>query len=1744
MILKFEKERVTYQEFKNLAANYYKASVLSSSQKVIFSLVKVKWMDLFPAMNLLIWSSRLRNLDKSVTWVLPRTTDEAIKIRDELNFRLSHEVFDRLEGRVRWFMKTIYSTPKLRKQTFEKIRTEYLTKYPTFRNILTKYFEIVQQEMSSLRFVAFLERWNFLRWGEHMGVQFDSDWRSIPFHRYLRSSQPAGSLPVKCIASYEEVSDFVNSLSDPKELAEVFREYSNLNMFTSGAFAKIIIKEISTNICEHAISSDEGDNEADKKSEVGRYGFVATQVLKSFDLAKRGTEKIAPEFFQDLRGKNVELLEIIIADDGPGMCSKLAPWMRSEDPEGKRFKYLKTKNSRFFEREVLNHAFDRLVSSKRDFRHLIHCFPHKNKKEDRISSGLYWVWHTVKSYQGLLLLRSDHTTLWYDLRHSNGEINGHFDAPSPMCGVQLAIYLPFSKAKESTRYSFPVQLRRFLPNPPKIEISWFGHIKQNSISLSDEDINKIIEDLKTKYLSMKEKGVFAVDLSGIHAQWVNKDLISILAHFFVELNYRYGPRSSAVVLWNVPSKWEKDLIRPSLSEEINKVIDEFPHLVSLRPFSLLIWDDGTFEITPKDIPSDSKILIRKISVDAKIVEYLLECLENQPEMEIDDLWESLPREIRGECQEILKEEDKGERGEYTAEPSSEEVIKRILHSLIDRNSHLICRKGKNCSLHILKEDIETEAQKHVEDDVKKCIKSIVGSSSKEEIIGVLRNGEQTQTWYHLPSGAYTQKFYQFSVMLSDSQWLARIGWWFSKIICDHYQDKIDNESDFKMPERFYLMTVTRSTIPILKEIKTYLDKSKVFRSNNTKVEELSELTVNKMEEKLGQIEIPAGKKIENVVITDVLSQGNLMSRLWEACKTNIKLEPEIVIALLDTRDGGGKEKCKVPEEKIYSMHEQKIVKYFDFQNIPKAEKIVEIDKINVCPVDPDSGELEYPEEIAKNGRERGKEFFNSLSLRDEKTDQPICGIGHFKAGNYHHYTFYLDLLKLVNEYRPKDGSTCLLERLCSNIVRDFDGLCGFSNGERPVEDIIAIYPDPQVSKAEPIVRKLQSKLGFTRSLILYRDREVGTWIFTPFIEHGINMKGKYLLLVDDGCCSGQTLMSMIECALHNRAKKVVGYFFINRMSILSTQYFKHSYSRKKKVTVKFLVPFHIPIFDPQACPFCRYEADIDFVVREYPILSLVEFCNKIKKQIHPIDVVKGENKDIPNEKLPWPQPGISSTTHLRQAFELSSLISSERKFLSEQIENIRKWAKDTKESLFPDKDLIELLSQIAYIIVTEPETLENRVLGARESTKILIDSMFVLLRGDKIVNKIRYLFLETIVNILEYMAGKKQISTFDDYANLLWRMALTTKDGVLLLSFLIARGSLKSAYEIHSHSRKMYIVLLKKGLQRFRTHIKNIGEEFSPQNLDLILMKGLLLFSPIELQLSIKSDEDPQIFYQNFIKLYKSFWGHRKIKVRQAYNGILKNIQGLRPNCIALRGHIDYIVQALTGTEALGFLQVISKRYKDLIAQYQITDDILRRISDVEMALRVFYCFAFGGNTLKDLDICEHSKRFKEQWPKVFKDLRDIIKYYFSDISNTLKKYNQERLSYLPSELSGYGIEVYSIPEIREKKKINVFAPEDFVDTFMRETFDNLKYAFEGRKGKSNKVKVSFDEINDSKIVVRIEDNGKGVEKEREERRYSIIQELGELIKEFGGEVRGPINLDTGGCEIALFLRKCEERKE
>lgn len=1724
--------------FSVIARQFYKHSLESQVAEIYFDLLQVQWIDFLPAVLLLIWSSRLRTYGKAVGWVLPgksiwseRKNSDMV---DLLRFNLGEKEFGLLDRRIQGLMQKKYGSHKRRLIDISSIGEEYLNAYPQYKDIISGYIALVEKLAQGLRFVAFLERWDFLMWAERIGVSAPVDDRALGAFKYSRTDRLTGAYPLKCLVLQEEVMDTVESLVDEKTLVQIFANYSTLGLFASGAFAKILVNEMGTNIIEHAIHPKKPTVKSEILTDVGKFGFITTQILTSSKANHRSQATIAPFFFSQIASKNLDLLEIIIADDGPGIYRDLEPWMREHDSDGTRFSCGLIETGHLVERDVLAHSFDRLVSSKRDFHRLIHCFTEDTEDQERISSGLYWVWQTVKTYRGLLVLRSDSTTIWYDFTDPELVAQGNEKVDFPCCGVQIVVYLPLVQIRERPSAYFINKKMTHMPQQ-KTEVAWLGHVRLGNLTLSMDDISRILGMLKDKYFSLGRCRLFAIDLSGIHAKWLSKDLVSLLAHFFVELNYRSGTHQSVVVLWNVPSRWEH-IIRPKLSEEVTRVVNRFPDLAALRPACLLIWDDERIEIAPTNPAQNGSPLSEKIQVEVDIMGQLLRFLASEGQMEVSDIWINLRSATRESCRRLFVSETHSGTEEATIEASDQEIQSRILLPLIDRNSHLFSLDGNTCRMYDIQGAIESRTQQQIQQDVTLSIDREIGKGRDEHAIGVLRAGNQRREWYLLPSGAYSQYFYQFGVMLSDSEWLSRIAWWFGKQIRDYYESIATTEGTL-FPDHVFVISVTRSTIQLLGEIVKHLSISRQFRNHGTTISELGALTLEEMTLLLSQIR-PNDSKISDVVIvTDVVSRGELVRSLCEACPRQYGVNPACVVALLDTRTKTEAEDRPINVDRFYAMLTKPTPKLVRRSDLPRNAKIVAIDRINVCPVDPNSTKLKFPTQPKTKNDDAISHFFSQLDLEEGPANKPVCRIGHFTAKNYHHYTFYPDPVTLLNTGRSSDDFKRLIDATCDYVARDFDHFCGFRQNKRPVDDIVAIYPDPEASKGGSIVREVQARIGFTQSLVLYRDREVGTWLFTPFIEHGVEMKNKYVLVIDDGCCSGQTLMAMIECAMHNKACKIAAYFVLNRMSLMSTNYFQHSFSNSKKIRIQFLFPFHIPVFDPQGCPICRYIADLERVKSEFPLPVLTEYCSEMEQKLRAIEVTS-ENASQSSSSSPWPKPKVSSTARLRQALEISSLVASENTFLRNALDQLL-----APQLAFDDDHMRHLSIQVAYLVVTEPDVLRNRELGASPNCRRVFSRLMEFAEGE-IDESTALLFIEAGTTILNHLAEKNQLQldTLDSDVSKLWGIASRLCGGPTLISFLVAKDSTKLAGKSHNQKLQLWQALFHSGLKHYHDIFKDEEKLLSAKDFELLVFRQLLLFSIGHSRQSLDTEEGKKIFYEVFCKFRWQFIGHGRSPLFEAIRTIEEELseRGER-HLDRLKQSAETVLRGLKTTEVLAFVRLLIDRTEQVVKSYPLSDSLLTRIAELEALFQKLYLFE-NGSTSANLGEIVKWADIRTAWEFIEKRLHELAQYFSPDIADKLKKYNQDRQAFRHPDLTGYNIHLHPIQNVGTMQEMHVFCPDDLIAVFIRETLHNLKHAFNGReKDTNNQAWVELNLLEYGRVALRARDNGIGFRQETERQREPhILASIHKVAQDFGGSLVGPTPHEMGGCETTLTLRVCE----
>jgi hypoxanthine-guanine phosphoribosyltransferase len=1638
--------RISYTEFQVIAVSNFTKSIDTSIDKVVFLLKNVERIYLPQILSLLVWSSTLVDENKKVIWVLSShriwANREAIELMGALETYMSRDEFNTFNARVRGFRSTVlrgqYPNMKTRWGRFKELRQEIIARNRTAEFWLNRYFDILLKEIRGYDVNGFLKRWDILKWAVRIGVKFDPTLEGLFYTPLSRSDEFTHALEVQCITLPDAIKKMVQRLSNPEELRTIFEKHNVLDLISSGAFSEIILREIAVNIEEHA---------------GGNYGFLATRLLRINDVVEMTKQQIGQIFFNNLVSTQTEALEIVIADDGNGVYENLEPKLHEDGRKKIKQKFIvNQKTNRFNESDVINYAFDRLSSSKRNFAQLIHFILHEHgEKDDYMSSGLYWVWNTVRIYGGLLIIRTNETIGWFDFQESPDGLFRYDKEPYPLSGTQIIVCLPLME-KQQISLRLPEKMDRCEQTIPEIRVRRLRNLEPSHCRTISEKMEEFLRILESEYYSFGKSGIFVIDLSGIRNVWfVDKKLISILIHFFIELNFYSTTQGSAIVLWNVP-RGKKALIENALRDEITKVCQKYQQVEQIRPTALIIWEDDKIEPVPKT----------DLSVD------IFGTLFNQPSISFDDL-----------CPKYANSE-----------------IKNKIAAFISQNRHLIQQDMYMCNLLICKESLENEVEKEIEHDVKILTEKTIDEG------GILVDGEKDGYWFRLPSGLYTQKFYQFSTVLSNIEWCIRIGWWFRKKI--QYLIKENGLSNITT----LVITVTRSTLPLIEELTKWFNNERVLSSS---IKFLSTLTPEEMREKIYKLDNYLEANV--IIITDVISSGRMVCNLIEAASKR-KLELLGIVTILDIR---------TKQDKLKNLFDRKLtvltMRQFEISKVDYSPgPIVNIDKINICPVEPQD-KLQYPTLIKQDN------MWKCLQ------NPGVLQVGHFTVRDYHHYIYFIDASVFLNTKLNTNNIEI------NDVITDYICIDFLKKSELSQNDVensaFILYTDPQVSKCKPLVRSLQDKLGILFSHPLYRTRESGTWKFTPFTRLGMNIRNKCVLLIDDGTCSGKTLMALIEAAIFCEAKKIIGYFLIDRMETLSAAYFKDAHSIQawsKAIDINFLFPIGIPVFDSNTCPLCQYQRDLELIQREYNIPRLSTFCEERRSFLDAQNV----DDQIKLQNFPWPITEAHSIAKYRQALELEAFYKTEEDFLSSHVEVFNGWL---------DKTPIEVLEKIpsgiielAFIIATEPNVMEKPWFNA--NAKLLLKVMTRICDLELIDGKSICTVLEGIFRIMVFLARYFPGDT--PYSSVkLWKIALEAEKkghpGIELLIFLIARefSHMSSSDRISSVSQ-LCQELLRQGdecYQHFISQIKKTQTKLFINNAGLILLRQFMLYPKMS-WLRMTSRETS--FMQLAIALYENFSYHRR---RQndiiVIDKILTKLRFINTAdemaLTEMQREVEKIIHVFLDLDILNKIHTIGEKYNQ--DELIVPSGLLLRLYELEDIFWSIENFLVDRIKINDKKIEEMSKKLESIWPSTSEELEQIVTYCFSEINKDLTNAHESWRVLVPDREWRADVRCNLDKNL---DNVVVIAPPSFIEKFILDALDNLKYAFPCGNGDNNKVVIESRKYSNSEVIIKVIDNGIGPKESIEP------NELGRnnsFANEFGGRIILPKRTINNETEVSLILK-------
>lgn len=632
--------------------------------------------------------------------------------------------------------------------------------------------------------------------------------------------------------------------------------------------------------------------------------------------------------------------------------------------------------------------------------------------------------------------------------------------------------------------------------------------------------------------------------------------------------------------------------------------------------------------------------------------------------------------------------------------------------------------------------------------------------------GVLNSlGVNDGVYYRLPSsGLLVKDFFQFDVVLSNQQDSTRIVWLLAQIIAavERQGEKIE-----------WIVSVTR---PMMSLAEALVDNYHLYGSGKPPGL-LARSTVEELEN--CRKEIAHGSSI---ILTDVISSGDL-------CRAVKAVLPDVrwlgILALLDTRDlehgenveeqaiqvCPGWDLTRIRDSRLgdaYALSRKRVVKLHPGDVKPVS--IIPIDRVNVCPA-------KYPDLDST----RKREIWPFLHDNEQALQ-----IGHYQAGDYHHYVYYIDALQLLDATDPSSRQT-LRAILVHSVVHDLDRL------HCDPDKTVLIHPPGKTSYGEEIAKEIQRQTGIPHRLVLYRDSHGGHWRFSPFVRRGISIGGYTAVVIDDGSNTGETLVALLDSATFGQPSRVLAYVGITRLPLYKADLFSRLTGVKGvsiDVKVQFMVAFSVPVYSPRTCPVCRFRRGLSEVAAISPLFA--PFAETMRDMTRAS--IAGSHAGAEGSPFLWRYATSLGVARLREEIELVDYPSPSAPMLDRILANL---GTDQVNA----EDDTETLLDLAFVLAVEPEL----ALSARfvPHTADLLCSAFQSIQRCREDSLMTYVSLayELMVGLQAKggMSGLREHAR-DFWHSVLMRSGLTIGTLASTVSYALARAFAERGVESEPHA--------------------------------------------------------------------------------------------------------------------------------------------------------------------------------------------------------------------------------------------------------------------------------------------------------------------------------------------------------
>lgn len=919
-----------------------------------------------------------------------------------------------------------------------------------------------------------------------------------------------------------------------QQVEQILERYASLTPFENKALSGIITTELYLNTILHAYNLEEDYNECyfavafrnkiniedykQKKEEQGelltnekvnkRVDYILWQNLKE-------RNKDEHSYFADSKNEKIALnesyLEFTFLDFGCGIPTKLRRHYESANINEinlSKKHYEKKADGNFKinqDSRILEFAFQLDSSSN--------PFDKRLEINDYIPRGLFFLVDIVRRYNGLLVVRSGKGKIIFDFRNTKTiDKSVHFSnndsSQTFFQGTIFSIYLPAKNEKELLINKLEINQENQHNRLSKDNRAIIEYININEIVKINRALengsglvniyNRTFQRLNEKVDSFKFKCTVYVDFSGTE----DVEIINRKLYFYLCYTPRFDSDSKIII------------VHPSNLGELYQAQQaiRYSKLPIFRPIPCFLSDDKKkIQIVWLGITEQQDEELLNSSILSKIPKnYNIDKFINK-----ESLLGNVISIDESEFVKIDIENVSNILEYYSSEFIYNEIPKRFLSNYLT--------KSKNVS-------------------------------NQPEIIQ-----ENEEFIYWTSGGYYQEKFISLIDLLYSYETIKignrgetadeRFGERVARYLIEKYN--YQNGSPLKID---YIVTVTLSSQLLGKHIKDMYHRLIYNEIADKKYPELIRLA-NYHEFPLEKAFIRLKDNKNVLIVNDVISTGRLSSELYQKLTELKKSNITAIFTLIDSRDTESKDVKHIfqknIDKKTYKLIDYPITKFRTKQNLLKDAKkqIISIDPVINSPsmmkLERSMGENILYFEKKEEGN---KEFLGNF------TNHEHLWVGHFHH-NVTHHSYYFKTHEI------------LLSEKGNRLLREiFD----FVKNEEFSENQINYVFHPMFSAIETLTNnRLKTVLREYPSFHVFPLPRIDTpkgWRFT-FPPKLLNAKGwnfhkRNVLIIDDGSCSGDTMLQMIDSIAMIEVEKIVVISIIARLEDFQREFFSRLSSIK------------------------------------------------------------------------------------------------------------------------------------------------------------------------------------------------------------------------------------------------------------------------------------------------------------------------------------------------------------------------------------------------------------------------------------------------------------------------------------------------------------------------------------------------------------------------------------------------------